>query len=308
MSVTLDPMNLPRRKFCTVLAGFLGSACLRGASSALRTRNYRIDVTIALLGVPIFSRQNVGNGLLSLDESDEGGRRTVSLSFAGGSKPERAHGILYAGSSEERVVELDSQVLEAKYFGFVTSSKNESFEEARRRVMVENPNGSAFVAVEAAHRAGCVRNSQALLAFPQGAWSDWRDLLAKVRLQFPTASLLTKEVPFPGALAPSTFLYSVLRAARAPENRSCWQYVHNAKLYRLECERSHDPHMGATLASRQLTDSAGRVVRMGGRIFDPSTKSSSAFRCWMEEGSDLPLRIEFQPRPYVRISLEKEGA
>jgi len=70
-----------------------------------------------------------------MDESFDGHRKTVSLHFAGGSIPERAHGIVYAGSMEESILEQDSSTVEASYFGFITASQDETLEQARRKVV-----------------------------------------------------------------------------------------------------------------------------------------------------------------------------
>jgi hypothetical protein len=48
------------------------------------------------------------------------------------------------------------------------------------------------------------------------------------------------------------------------------------------------------------------VIRVAGRTRNLSNGRTSTFKFWLEEGSDYPLRIEFQPRSYLRIILESD--
>jgi hypothetical protein len=73
-------------------------------------------------------------------------------------------------------------------------------------------------------------------------------------------------------------------------------------------ERAPDPHVGAALAASQLTFLPDAVIRVTGRTSCPSTQHVSTFRMWQDNRFHLPLRIEFQPRSYLRISLEHEPA
>src|SRR5882757_8576677 len=109
-------MKLSRRQILLSLAGFACTA--RASAPCVQKRRYRVDAAVSILGAGLITRQNVGTAFVLLHETNELDRRTIRLHFAGGSDPERAHGIVYAGSTEECVVERCSAPLEASYFGF----------------------------------------------------------------------------------------------------------------------------------------------------------------------------------------------
>ena len=268
-------------------------------------RIYRADVVIAVLGVPIFSRQGVGGGVAVLREAAQGDRRLVSLQFAGGANPERTHGIHYFGSTEEAVVESPAEPLRAASFGFVTarSSNQESFEQARQNLMAHSSHPAAAVtAVEQLIQQGKVRNLSATLPAGDVAWrDDWQELTKQVRSEFQQANATGQEVNCPADAL--TFLFAVLRATRTP-GKSSFHYFHNAKPFRLECEKAADRHAAENFSAKRLTSSPQTVARLAGQIHDLTKGHTSTFKLWLDQSSDLPIRIEFSPRSYLRIALE----
>ena len=272
------------------------------------SRAYRADVVVTVLGVPIFSRASVGSAFMALRECSLADVRTTSLQFTGGSRPERAHGVHYSGSLEEATVEQGSTLTEAANFGFVTASTEESYAEARQRVLVKGMAPAAFIAVESIHRPGYVINSKACVTLPADrAAPDWQNLMGQIRSLFSSARPTTTELKLPGGAA-TTFLYSILAAIRSPESLYGCDYVHNGDRFRLDCEKTLDRHVGEILVSKNLASSAQRVLRVAGRTRNLANGRTSTFKFWLEEGSDYPLRIEFQPRSYLRIILEFDGS
>jgi hypothetical protein len=291
----LCAMNWSRRGFLAMVMGrCFGSALsielLRESSaawSAAQTRTYRADVLVTFLGVPLFSRRGAGSAVASLRECVQDRRRRVAVSFAGGSDPSRTHGVNYAGSLEEIAVESGSELSEAATFGFVTSpGQDESFEQARRRVISEADSGS-FVVVDELHRSGAVRIRKATVSAPGGWGAPFGQMRRDVRVRFMESAPVGREFAMPGGAVPATFLYTVLAAVRWPERKSSFEYVHNGKRYALNSEKTG--------------------TRLSGQIHDMDTKHNSTFRLWFEEGSDLPVRIEFSPRSYLRITLERDA-
>jgi hypothetical protein len=289
----------------------IGIDQLRRSASAwegARARAYRADVVVTLLGVPVFSRQNVGAAAALLRESSGSAHRTVSISFAGGSDPKRTHGLNYTGATEEVAVESGSALVEAASFGYVTAtSQEESFDQARKRV--EDGSGfghGSFVVVDELHSPTGIRIRRALVPAAPAPNADFRELTGTVRSQFAASSPAERSLP--DSAVSNTFLYSVLSAARSPERRYRAIYLHAGKRYQLDCDKASDPHTGAALAAKNVAGNAAAVVRLTGQIHDFETKHNSTFKLWMEEGTDLPLRIEFSPRSYLRISLEVDPA
>ena len=258
-------------------------------------RHYRVDVVVTLLGVPIFSRKAVGAAFATLREAVNGDRKIVALQFAGGANPERTHGLRYGGSVEEAIVERASSRTQAAYFGFVTHSKDENFEQARQRILDKAKPSGGYTAAQGVHTVGSARCEKTSVSLPDQHRS-LPELIQQIRENFYAADRISTELQTPGNTAVSTFLYSVLSAVRSPESHSQIGYVHNATEYRLDWERTNEQHTGAT------------ITRFTGRILAASAHRLSTFRLWLDNQSDLPLRIEFQPRSYLRLSLECEPA
>jgi hypothetical protein len=282
-------MRISRRR---ILLAIAGSLTPRVFGAMPRKRQYRVDVTISMLGATLFTRGDAGSAFVSLHETDQGEQRIVRLHFAGESNPKRTHGIVYAGSMEESVVERRATCgpapVEVTYFGFVTASEDR--EEPVRRAAFERKSTSSFVAVEGQNELGRATRKRVCVALPAETWRDLPDLIAQVRSHFAASDAAGSDLSYPGVV-PVTFLYSILAAIRSDRVRTAGSYVHNGRAYRLECEKA--------------PDSQG-AVRLAGHIFDESSKRLSTFRLWLKADSDLPMRIEFQPRSYLRITLERE--
>lgn len=272
-------------------------------------RNYRADAVVTLLGMPVFARKGVGAAFAAIREAAQGERRLVALRFAGGSHPERTHGLLYDGSLEEVIVERDSTPARAGYFGFVTSSKDESYEQAKKRVLSSKKGTSAsYVAVEGLHIAGCARCEKGTVGVDDPRRLGLAELIERIRERFGETDRLVTQLTTRGSSAAPTFLWSILAALRSADARSQFNYVHDAKDYRLEWERTPDPHTGAVMAANRLTTQPDAVMRFTGRLSCFATRQVSTFRLWLDNQSALPLRIEYQARSYLRISLEYEPA
>ena len=76
----------------------------------------------------------------------------------------------------------------------------------------------------------------------------------------------------------------------------------------MDLERSPDRRAGVALAARRRTTHPDTVTRLTGRTSLVGTRQGSTFRMWLDDQSDFPLRIEFQPRSYLRIVLESQPA
>ncbi|MGA2433781.1 MAG: hypothetical protein ABSG25_00700, partial [Bryobacteraceae bacterium] len=156
------------------------------------------------------------------------------------------------------------------------------------------------------HMAGCARCEKGAISLPDQSRRDLGELIRQIRARFHDADRTTTELRTAGGATASTFLYSVLSAIRSGQPRSQHDYVHNAKEYRLELERAADPHNGVPIAASGLPRRPGSTTMFTGRTWDFATRQASTFHLWVNDQSDLPLRIEFQPRSYLRIVLEYE--
>lgn len=278
------------------------------SGSLARARAYRADVVVAVMGVPIISRRGAGSAYLWLREIVEKDRRALWLCFSGKSDPARTHGVNYYGSTEEIAVDFGSRLSEAASFGFVTASaQEEGFDQARRRFLSRtgSEHGS-LVVVDELHSVSRIQTRKALVSAPEAPSADRIGMVEHVRSQFPDARVTSRDIGLTTPIVPATFLCSVLGAARLPEPKASFHFVSDGNGFQLECEKTRDPHTGAALAAKKLIANADNLMRLSGQIRDLETMRTSSFRLWVENGSDLPVRIDFAPRPYLRISLESD--
>lgn len=290
-------MNYSRRGFtATMLALFLGPR--RGVGSSPENRSvlkrYRADAVILLLGIPIYKRTGVGSGQVAVGETGEGAEARRTLFFGAGSDPVRAHGLARLGWMREVGHAPQPKPAETEYFGVLTSSPEESLDSARKSVAAPTNGLSLFTAVRGKHIAGRSRSTLAQFEFPSEAlWSD-RGLIEKAESAFGPASVW-RETSWPKSpdQPPPTFLFQ-LEALLKQRAKSSGIYVYNEQEYLLE------------LGSRQQGSPPDRLLSIKGAIRNQRTGTRTAFRLWLEDTADsvVPVRIEFQPRSFLRLTFE----
>lgn len=282
----------------------LRETCATGSRQA---RGYRADAVITVLGVSLFSRAGVGAGFVTLQETASPDRRATLLQFGAGSIPARARGLNRLGFLEEAMVETPES-FQAAYFGFMTSSPEESFADARKAVDAPDAAGDPQYAVaEGSLSRTRMWSSVARLSAPASyGWGDCAPLIRKVRGAFRAARTDRRELPLP---EPNTFLRSLLAAIRGPRREFACTYVYNAAQYRLQTRKTADPGAGRKLAARGLAQDAERVSAIRGEVRKLGTSRSTHFQLWVEDkpgGSSLPLRIELQARSYLKLGFEQD--
>jgi len=268
----------------------VGEALSRSVS-----RTYRADAVILLLGISIYRRAGVGSGRASLGETGEGASLRRALFFAGGSDPKRAHGLSRIGWMQEVVIGPASAPSEAAYFGVLTSSPEESLEHARKAVDVPPSGQSVFSAVSGRNSAGHSRSAVTHFDFAASAlWSD-RGLIDRAHATF-DANADWRETSWADSLsqAPPTFLCQLETLMKQRIHRAAGRFVYSEQEYLLELE--------AQPSSRE-TD---RLLPVRGAIHNLGTGRVVPFRMWLDDATDsiVPVRIEFQPRSFLRLTFE----
>jgi hypothetical protein len=282
-----------------LLALLLCRAAVRGQQAGRETgdpatRVYRADAAILLLGVPIYRREGVGGGRASI-EIGEGASRT--LFFAAGSDPKRAQGLSRLGWMREVVVGPAAAPSEISYFGILTSSPEESLAHARRSAGEAGSGHSVFNAVNGRNTAGRSRSATARFEFPASAsWSD-TGLIREAQSAF-AGKVDWRETWWPKSpeQAPPTFLSQLASLLAQPTRRRSGRYVYNEQEYLLELE------------SQEGSREADRLLPVRGVIRNLRTKETTRFRVWLEDGSVLPVRIEFHPRSFLKLTFTAIGS
>jgi hypothetical protein len=296
-----------------LLAGLRGRA--RGAPTALswsetiragisEERRYRADAQVVILSIPLLHRAGVGGGRVGWRETDSNGASLRLLEFLGYSDPKRAAGLNRLGFIRELVRVSDNHVSEALYFGLMTSSPEESAEDARKAL---HPTASevTYSAIEGRMAPGNATTAGAhFMASAKLSASQSGELEGLARQALTSAAVKAPE--FDPHRAVSPFLETMAELLSAP-HRDEGRYVYGGRLYRLWLHRAPDPK--ATEYFRERHMAAGNIIRVAGKLRREAGGKEWEFRLWAEEGAarPIPLRIEYQPKSYLRLTFEAEG-
>lgn len=278
------------------LAGMMGmpAAATRSLDVRAYACQYRARATVLMLSVPLLHREDVGSAYLRVSESSEGGKRQLRLEFGAGSLPDRAAGLNRLGIFEEMVVESGELFESAHYFGFMTASNEKDLHEAR--AALHGSGSSSFTAIRGRIERGKVSNHLLKIKdLAVGEWGKREQLTAEIRARFADSSSAATQTTSVESNDPpcSPFLYAVNRAMRDTTGSSTNRFLHNGKIHHLK-------------TTSKVGAEAG-VTELEGRIQNEARKELSSFRLWFERdrAGRGPLRFEFRPRSFLRLTFER---
>jgi hypothetical protein len=203
------------------------------------------------------------------------------------------------GIVRERVVERGGSRAEVSYFGVMTAPDEEDFESGRRALAAPPAGMSRYTAISAVCRGGVYRNAVLRFEAPYVEADALYDIAGEKMRAGPDPR--ESALPTP----PLTFLDAVAQAIEDPRPRARREFVYGHKLYQLSTERTPDPDMGERLSRKGVVPPGTELIRLTGRI--ELGRQKTRFRVWIRSGgADLPLRIEFEPKPYLSLAFEAE--
>src|SRR5262245_66375437 len=86
------------------------------------------------------------------------------------------------------------------------------------------------------------------------------------------------------------------------QNAEAHRYFYSGRVYRLHLARTFDSKATAHFRERKIIGTAAEVIRVHGRVRREEGGPETEFRIWVTAGErPLPLRIEYQPAPYLRL-------
>ena len=274
---------------------------------------YRADVTIQILKVPVFRRRGVGGAVASVREYRKASEQALGISFLAGSNPSEAGGVNRFGYIEEVVVERHSVPLEAAYFGVMTSSPEDSFDHARSALGEAGKSKAYYAGIDGYLKAASSISTEAAF-FSSGAytWGSHPPLNELMKSALRDQESRVKEKAEADATwdIPVTFLYAIARALRQPGGKQSLRYVYHGHEFELETTQEPDLSAGKDFAQRQLVKRAEDVVRVEGRSKQLDSTRKTSFTLWKDvhERSGLPLRFEFRPKSFLKLSFEADTA
>ena len=310
--------NGNRRSFLAIAAACLCSARLSRivakqtpatasapVPSRIRSRRYSVQATVMLGSIPLFTKSGVGGALLTLEESGTPEYGAIALQFGAGTWPDRLKGFNRFGATQE-IVRLDhGHLAESSYYAIMTSSREANLSQAEQAF--RSPTHSLLLTVGSgtSTAAGCSARVEHKAVPAACSWSDCPQLMRELREQKSPPLRASPAVAAPSAQGVScplcaarqqpvlpTFLYAVRQAILSGRSDASARYTHNGEIYTLTTQS----HMANRSTQTAIT----------ARICRDDSHAQSEFRVWMASDSDseLPLRIEFRAKTYLKLTLE----
>ncbi len=262
------------------------SFSLRGFARATAfQRRYRMDAAILLLGAPLFTRRAAGGAYASVEISGDQGSTATALQFAAGSSPARAHGLNRFGILREAVVERRDGT-ELSFAGLMTRSGEESFEQGRKALLSRVRAADAVVARGTSSGSTIRTWIDNIALSPECDWSNVNDTLGDALRHSPSAP--AREISSEPA---ATFLHAMRGAALCGQAVQHRKFIHAGKFYWLETQRQPE-----------------HPLEIAGTIRDLNGARRAEFRTAYAAGdeSGIPMRIEYRPRSFLRLTFEAE--
>jgi hypothetical protein len=266
------------------------SFTLRGfVPNASFQRRYRMDATILLLGAPIFTRPAAGGGYASIEISRDQNATAVALQFAAGSDPARAHGLNRFGILQEALVNQGDERgerTELSFAGLMTRSREERFEQGRK-ALASSANGAEGVVARGRTLGSTIQTwIETIDLGPDCSWSNLNQTLSEALRREPRTA--PRETASQASL---TFLHAMRAAAFSKDAVSRCRFAHAGKVYWLETRRHSE-----------------RPLELAGAIHDLAGNRCAEFRTAYAPGdpSGIPIRIEYRPRSFLRLTFEGE--
>jgi hypothetical protein len=284
-----------RRELLVLFAGAFARAATNPSPAIYRVwqQRYRANAVILFCGVPIFSKSDVGGAYAVVEETRVGGSAQVALQFAGGSWPEKAHGVNRLGFIQETVAaKPNGELSGAHYFGFMTSSSEKNFDQAKKSFTAEGSKQVPYTATLGQAGGGRFPSTIYRMSFPNTmTWADCPRLIRDVRAAIENSSGTPLESVSYRTL--NTFLNSVRQALLSAELKTLGTLVYNGKLYTLETEKQPD---------------GNGTTRLNGTLHETATGQKFTFRLWYEKDGDsfLPVRIEYRAKSFLKLIFEKD--
>jgi len=267
-------------------------------------RRYRIDARILLLSIPVYRRSDVGEGAAVWVEHETAGLYRSEIEFAAGSRPERAAGLNRFGFLRETSALRGGQPAEYEFFGLMTSSTEQTAEEGRQALR-HGRDQATYTAIESRAHDDVVETATARFEGSPAASLQRRDELLRKAHDALASAPRRRQRPAGGQPPPRPFLHALAAALRSGA-RGDFGYLYNGRNYRMRLRPEPDPAAARHFRRAGLIGPRAEVVRVAGRLWAEPQGKPQDFRLWLEAGAGrpIPLRIEYQPRAFLRLQLE----
>lgn len=249
-----------------------------------------MQATVLLASILLFTKSRVGGALLSIEENGTHECGAVALQFGAGTWPDRLKGFNRFGATQEIVRFDHGQLTESSYYGIMTAAREANLSQAEQAFRSSTPSITLSVGYGASTAAGCEAKVEHKAVPSTYSWPDCPRLMGELRGRR-LANTTGTAGPMQRSVLP-TFLYAVRNAILSGQTHTSTRYTHNGEIYSLTTER------------RPSNQSGEHVFT--GRILDEKSHRESEFRVWLDSAAQLPLRIEFRAKNYLKLTLEAD--
>jgi hypothetical protein len=270
---------------------------------ATAERRYRADAQVLFMSMTVFHRSGVGGGSAVWNEwKDATGASMRHLEFSGYSLPDRAAGLDRVGLIRELARSHDTAAREAIYFGIMSAS-NETTSAEAREALASKRTEAQYSAIEGHIAPASVSSVSAQFVGPAQVNAAHRAELVELAHQA-LAKGERKEAAFPTA---PPFLNALADALGRQKSES--RFIYSGRSYRLSVKQAVDPKAGEYFRQRKLIAPGIKVMRAEGKTRPEAGGKETEFHVWVAQGDarKLPLRIEYQPKSFLRLTFEAEA-
>jgi len=185
----------------------------------------------------------------------------------------------------------------------MTAAPEESAEEARR-ALHSGAKEQAFSVIEGRVGGGQVETASAhFMAEAIAAGQPGVELIDQARRALASTPKVSTAGPAGETLQP--FLQTLVELLTRHDGAE-GRYIYAGRQYKIRLARSEDARATAHFRELRLIDGPAEVIRVSGRIRREPGGKETEFRLWIPDGAErpLPLRIEYQAKPYLRLFFE----
>ena len=198
---------------------------------------------------------------------------------------------------------VDQAAAECLYFGLMTASPEESADEARRSLH-STKTEQTYTVIDGRIGSGGGETAIAHFTAPAGVSADrTSELMERARRALASAEKIAATPP--ACESSRSFLQALAGLLERPgqeENR----YAYSGRIYQMRLSRSVDRKATEHFRQHALLSDSAQAVRISGRVRRLTGGKETDFTLWVSSAEErpLPLRIEYQPKSYLRLRFE----
>jgi hypothetical protein len=207
------------------------------------------------------------------------------------------------------VIQKNSTVVEARYFGMMTSFAHDTADSAKKVLEKRGAPTCEYSVLEGLNTAGRARSTHAKFVAEQPPAPDRIGELAVRAREAVSRSATPDKEAWTKPEASGTLLHSLWEFALYNGNNWYSEYVYGGYLFSLQGEKQPDRGTGKDLADAGLTTHPDRIMRMRCRITRKANNDKTPFTIWYEQGpAPELLRLEWQARAFLKLRFTADRA